>query len=1001
MGIAVIFRPFCARHWLVVVLFIALPSGAHAQVPLRAETYVSGFSSPIAFVQDPADRRNQFVVQQDGRIRVIRDGVLVPTDFLNLTASVLFSGERGLLGLAFAPDYSTSGRFYVNFVDMSGNTVIARFLRSSNPLVADAGSRFDLRWGGAGGDAFITQPPSFSNHKGGHLAFGPDGFLYIGLGDGGSSGDPGHRAQNPAELLGKFLRIDVDVPNEDVIGYQVPSDNPFLSAGPLGTRPEIWSFGWRNPWRWSFDDPARGGTGALVIGDVGQGAWEEIDYEPANSGGRNYGWRNREGAHDFDTSMLPAYQPLVDPIHEYDHNEGSSVTGGYVYRGTALGAAHRGRYFFADFIVGRVWSIGLAIDSLTGEAAATTLTEHTSELGGGAMLGNVSSFGVDADGELVIVSYSRGAIIKVLGSPPDSGDFDEDGRADLVIFRPSNGTWYIRNSASGFTTSTIREFGLSTDLIAPGDYDGDSTADLAVFRPDQGAFYIRESNTGSIVTRALGSRGDLPVPGDYDGDRRTDPAVYHMSIAAWHVLLSSGGYSSVTTRGWGNPGDLPVPGDYDGDGITDHAVFRPTTGMWYVLTSASGHSASREFHLGLPGDHPAPGDYDGDRITDVAVYRPDTGQWFVRHSSTDFATFVFFQWGLAGDVPVPNDYDGDGKLDLAVYRPANATWYIAQSTTAYSTSVSHQWGVNGDTPAPQSPIAYALAARAMLGNFVRASDFDGDRRSDLTVYRPSNGLWFTRRSSTNFESSASLQWGVNGDVPVPHDFDGNGQTDFAVFRPSTGTWFVTNGTAFASYQWGASGDVPVPGDYDGDGISDPAVYRPSTGSWFILHSSTAYSTSGEFALGSSGDVAIPGDYDGDGISDLTVYQPSTGTWFTRYSSTGFATTDSHQWGSTGDIPVPADYDGDMKTDHAVYRPSTGTWYILQSITNHTAFVHHQWGLSDDSPVPGDFDGDRKTDLAVWRPSTGTWYVLESSTNFTVFDAVHWGASGDIPILKRP
>ena len=270
-----------------------------------------------------------------------------------------------------------------------------------------------MRWGGPSGTASIFQP--FSNHNGGHLAFGPDGYLYIGLGDGGSGDDPGHRAQAPSELLGKMLRVDVSVDDGDPIGYRVPADNPFVNGGPARTRPEIWAFGLRNPWRYSFDDPARGGTGALVIGDVGQNRWEEVDYEPANRGGRNYGWRNREGAHNNVTSLPPAFTPLVEPIHEYDHSAGQSITGGYVYRGAALGGNYQGRYFFADFIQGRVWSIALAIDS-GGEARASDLIEHTNELGG-SQLGNVSSFGVDADGELYVVSYSRGAILKIIGPP--------------------------------------------------------------------------------------------------------------------------------------------------------------------------------------------------------------------------------------------------------------------------------------------------------------------------------------------------------------------------------------------------------------------------------------------------------------------------------------------------------------------------------------------------------------------------------------------------------
>jgi len=391
-------------------LWCLAAEGLHAQLRLR--TQATGFSSPLAIVQDPIDRNVQFVVQQNGRIRVLQLGAVLATDFLDVSASIVAGGEQGLLGLAFPPDTATSGRFFVNFTNRSGHTVVARFRRSS-PVVGDTGSRFDLRWGGATAPAFIAQP--FANHNGGNLAFGPDGFLYIGLGDGGSGDDPSHRAQNPQEFLGKMLRIDVNVPDADASGYRVPPDNPFLRSGLPSTRPEIWAFGLRNPWRYTFDDPARGGTGALVIGDVGQDRWEEVDYEPRGRGGRNYGWRNREGAHDNVTSLPPAFLPLVEPIYEYDHSVGPSITGGFVYRGRLLGPNYTGRYFFGD-LSGRVFSIALTVDA-SGEARASNLIEHTAELGGTSVIGQISSFGVDADGELFIVSYSRGRILKIIGPP--------------------------------------------------------------------------------------------------------------------------------------------------------------------------------------------------------------------------------------------------------------------------------------------------------------------------------------------------------------------------------------------------------------------------------------------------------------------------------------------------------------------------------------------------------------------------------------------------------
>jgi glucose/arabinose dehydrogenase len=271
-----------------------------------------------------------------------------------------------------------------------------------------------LRFAGEPG-AFVTQP--FANHNGGNLVFGPDGFLYIGLGDGGSGDDPEHRAQRPSSLLGKMLRIDVNVAETHPAGYIVPADNPFVGGG-LGARPEIWSFGLRNPWRYSFDDPSRGGTGALVIADVGQNQWEEVDYEPAGRGGRNYGWRNREGAHPNVGSLPPAYLPLTDPIHEYDHSSGQSITGGFVYRGTALGPTWRGRYFFGDFIASRVWSVALTVGA-NGEATSADLREHTADLGGASQLSGISSFGLDWNAELYIVSYTRGAILRMTaGTPP-------------------------------------------------------------------------------------------------------------------------------------------------------------------------------------------------------------------------------------------------------------------------------------------------------------------------------------------------------------------------------------------------------------------------------------------------------------------------------------------------------------------------------------------------------------------------------------------------------
>jgi len=397
-----------AVAFITALGLITLQITGTAQSGLRAVVYASGFTFPLDVVQDPSNRSVQLVVEQGGRIRVVRGGVVLPTDFLDLRSATVSGGERGLLGIAFAPDYITSGRFFVNFTNRDGHTVVARFRRSADPLVATPSTRFDLKFTPQG---YIEQP--YANHNGGNLEFGPDGYLYIGLGDGGSGGDPEHRAQNPRTFLGKMLRIDVNVPDADPIGYRVPPNNPFLSSGPANTLPEIWAFGLRNPWRYTFDDPTLGGTGALVIADVGQNAYEEVDYEPRGRGGRNYGWRLREGLHPYDASIPAAFQPLTDPIHEYNHlGRGGSITGGYVYHGRLLGPAFQGRYLFGDFVTSQIWSVALTVDA-NGEARATNLIEHTQELGGIM----VSSFGVDAVGELFALDYSRGTLLRLSGAP--------------------------------------------------------------------------------------------------------------------------------------------------------------------------------------------------------------------------------------------------------------------------------------------------------------------------------------------------------------------------------------------------------------------------------------------------------------------------------------------------------------------------------------------------------------------------------------------------------
>ncbi len=281
-------------------------------------------------------------------------------------------------------------------------------------------------------------------------------------------------------------------------------------------------------------------------------------------------------------------------------------------------------------------------------------------------------------------------------------------------------------------------------------------------------------------------------------------------------------------------------------------------------------------------------------------------------------------------------------------------------------------------------------------------DVDGDGKSDVGVFRPESGVWYTLLSSTNFTTYSSHQWGASTDTTVQADYDGDGKNDRGIFRPSTGMWYIllssTNFTTYRSHTWGASTDVPVPADYDGDGKADVAVYRPSAGTWYILLSTTNNTNYAAYGWGGvSTDTPVPSDYDGDGKADLGIYR--AGTWYVLRSNSNFTAYSAYQWGAGGDRPVPADYDGDGKNDPAIYRPGSGVWYVLLSSTNHGNYAAYTWGASTDTPVPADYDGDGKADVAMYR--AGVWYVLLSSTNSTLYATYSWGLGTDVPLNKQP
>lgn len=359
----------------LLALGAALMACASAQ-QVKFTPFVSGLEQVTALTHAGDGTGRLYVAQQTGQIRVVQGGQLRSALFLDLRNVTRAGGERGLLGLTFDPKFKTNRRLYVHYTDRNGNTVLARYNATADFARADPATAKTL---------FTARQP-YSNHNGGQIDFGPDGFLYLGLGDGGSGGDPQNNGQNLASPLGKLLRFDVSGE-----AARPAATNPFISRS--GANPNIWAYGLRNPWRFSFDRQ----TGDLIIADVGQNAFEELDFQPrASKGGENYGWRPREGRQCYEQGCKTT--GFVDPVLVYGRSEGQSITGGYVYRGNAIPAL-KGQYVFGDFGSGTVW----AAKMIGNNWSKTTL----------GRVDNPSTFGEDENGELYVAEYGSGRILKL------------------------------------------------------------------------------------------------------------------------------------------------------------------------------------------------------------------------------------------------------------------------------------------------------------------------------------------------------------------------------------------------------------------------------------------------------------------------------------------------------------------------------------------------------------------------------------------------------------
>ena len=587
------------------------------------EPVASGLDS-VTFITHAGDDRLFFTLRA-GRIVILSGGAVRSQPFLDIHNLTTVDSERGLLSVAFHPRYAENGFFFVNYTNLAGDTVIARYHVSSDPNRADPASARIL--------LTIQQP--FANHNGGQLQFGPDGYLYIGMGDGGAAFDPACRAQRGNELLGKMLRIDVDQNVSTSPFYGIPADNPF--RGPGDPADEIWASGLRNPWRFSFDRA----TGDLWIADVGQGQREEIDFQPAASrGGENYGWKVMEGTLCDSADACPASTPpcnsaaYTDPVLEYGHGPHCSVTGGYVYRGSRLPQL-RGTYFFGDFCSGVIWAASRQGTGFTVRTLANGLPD-------------LITFGEDKDGELYVASL-EGSVFRLngAGSVPHAADI-------VGAFDPLPSLFQLKPANRAGGNIKIVRFGPRRNKWLPltGDWDGNGKSTPGFYDPATSTFRIKNSlqngNADLIFAVDAPSSRVLAVAGDWDGDGKDTVGLYDVTTGNFHLKSSLTGSGFDVTVHLGPPGKnlLPVAGDWDGNGSDGVGLYDPVDSTFTLANSFNG-SADFQFQFGpgRKGALPLAGDWNGDGTDGIGVYDPVAGNFLLRNSLSTGSPDVKFHYG--------------------------------------------------------------------------------------------------------------------------------------------------------------------------------------------------------------------------------------------------------------------------------------------------------------------------------------------------------------------
>lgn len=600
------------------------PSGTFPGIVLQP---IATGLGPLTSITHAGDDR-LFLTRRNGLVLILKDGTLQPEPFLDLSALTTTESERGLLSIAFHPRYAENGLFFVDYTDLAGNVVIARYqVAAGDPDRADPASAAIL----------LTIPKTTAQHNGGQLHFGPDGDLYISVGDNAGLSPTEACAAQEGGLLGRILRLDVDTGSEVPPYHSIPADNPFV--GDSSVRDEVWASGLRNPWRFSFDRA----TGDLWIADVGATQREEINFQPAGSpGGQNYGWKIMEGSLCFRDNNCPADVPpcgsplFTLPVLEYGHEgDDCSVTGGYVYRGTALPQLH-GAYVFGDFCTGRIWAA-----DRRGAGFRVREVSATARL--------LTTFGEDRDGEIYLATIT-GSLFRLAGRAP----------ADTVaVHDPVTATFLFRDLHAVGTADRALVFspsGSGGALPVAGDWNGDGRDTVGLWLPDTGRFLLKNTllRGRQDVNFALPvPRGMIPLAGDWNGDGRDSVGLYDPATGTFQVknTLAAGRFDTTFRFPGAGSTWLPVVGDWNGDGKDTVGLYDPATSTFRLKSSFQGSriDATVRFGPANSGWAPLAGDWDGDGRDTIGFYDPETGIFRLKDSLRNggVADWVF-QFGEGG-----------------------------------------------------------------------------------------------------------------------------------------------------------------------------------------------------------------------------------------------------------------------------------------------------------------------------------------------------------------